>query len=76
MGLRRTTIELDEQLLADAQRVLGLPTMRSTVEEALRRVLAEADREFADRRQRQLEYLRHPPEGLNLEVMASEDMWR
>lgn len=76
MGLRRTTIELDEQLLADAQRVLGQPTMRSTVEEALRRVLAEADREFAERRQRQLGYLRHPPEGLDLEVMASEDMWR
>ncbi len=76
MGVRRTTIELDEQLLAEAQRVLGQPTMRSTVEEALRRVIDKAAREHAERVERQRQYFLHPPEGLDLEVLASEDMWR
>ncbi len=76
MAVRRTTIELDEELLAQAQRILGQSTMRSTVEEALRRVIDDAAREHAERVERQREYFSHPPAGLDLEVMATEDMWR
>ncbi|HVL91528.1 MAG TPA: type II toxin-antitoxin system VapB family antitoxin, partial [Actinomycetota bacterium] len=40
---RRTTIEIDERLLERAKRALGLRTTRATVEEALRRVAADAE---------------------------------
>jgi Arc/MetJ family transcription regulator len=35
--LKRTTLEIDDELLARAKRALGSPTTRATVEEALRR---------------------------------------
>ena len=43
--VKRTTIELDEELLRRAKRALGGGTTRATVEEALRRAadLAEAE---------------------------------
>ena len=35
--IRRTTVEIDEELLARAKRALGRETTRGTIEEALRR---------------------------------------
>jgi Arc/MetJ family transcription regulator len=45
----RTNIELDDELVAKAMRILGLTTKRATVEEALRRVInREAKRQALD----------------------------
>ena len=46
---KRTTIEIDEHLLARAKRALGAPTTRATVEEALRRAADSAEDEQAER---------------------------
>ncbi|HET6182002.1 MAG TPA: type II toxin-antitoxin system VapB family antitoxin [Acetobacteraceae bacterium] len=35
----RTNIDIDDQLLAEAQAVTGLPTKKAVVEEALRRIV-------------------------------------
>ena len=50
--LKRTTIEIDDELLARAKRALGETTARATVEEALRRVadaIEELNRSGKDR---------------------------
>ena len=76
MATKRTTVEIDPELVAEAQRLLGLDSMRATIEEALRRAV-EAD--AADRAQRRLlalEHLRTLDKHLDLEVLASEEMWR
>jgi Arc/MetJ family transcription regulator len=72
---KRTTIEIDERLLAEAKRSLGQPTMRGTVEEALRRAVAAADADAASRAQRQREYLRELGRSVDVEVLTSEQMW-
>lgn len=74
--MKRTTIEIDEDLLARAKRALGLGTTRATVEEALRRAADQADAEFAERRERQLRYLETIGESVDLDVLASGEMWR
>lgn len=43
----RTNIELDEALLAEAMEATGLTTKRATVEEALRRLVANHQRRRA-----------------------------
>jgi Arc/MetJ family transcription regulator len=46
MSVRKTSVEIDEELLAAVQRVLSTATIKETVEEAFREVLrAEARRE-------------------------------
>jgi Arc/MetJ family transcription regulator len=72
----RTTIELDEELLAEAKRELGMPTTRATVEEALRVATEVSKREREDRRARQREYFRALREHADLDVLKSEEMWR
>jgi Arc/MetJ family transcription regulator len=74
--MKRTTIEIDEDLLARAKRALGLGTTRATVEEALRRAADQADAEFAELRERQLRLLQNFDAGIDAQVLASEDMWR
>ncbi|MGI8983605.1 MAG: type II toxin-antitoxin system VapB family antitoxin [Acidimicrobiales bacterium] len=74
--VRRTTIEIDEELLARAKLALGEKTTRATVEEALRRAADAAEEEFARRRARQLDYLRRLGEWADLDVLASDEMWR
>lgn len=74
--IKRTTIEIDEELLARAKRALGSPTTRATVEEALRRAAEEAEDEFEERRARQLAYLDSLATYADLEVLASDEMWR
>ena len=74
--LKRTTIEIDDQLLARAKRALGSPTTRATVEEALRRAADSAEDEFKERAERQRQFFETLDQHLDLEVLKSEDMWR
>ncbi|MBA2323799.1 MAG: type II toxin-antitoxin system VapB family antitoxin [Actinomycetota bacterium] len=76
MSVRRTTIEIDEDLLARAKRALGLDTTRATVEEALRQATQRAETEFADRAERQRNLLRRLPAIVDIDVLASNEMWR
>ena len=43
----RTNIEIDDELLAEAQRVAGTPTKRATVEYALRELVRRRQRRSA-----------------------------
>jgi Arc/MetJ family transcription regulator len=74
--VRRTTIEIDEELLGRAKRALGLATKRATVEEALRRAAEQAEAEGEARAARQREYLASLAARTDLEVLASDRMWR
>ena len=74
--LKRTTIEIDVELLGRAKRALGAPTARAAVEEALRRAAASAEDEHERRARRQLEYLDHLSDYADLDVLASDEMWR
>ncbi|MEO6121781.1 MAG: type II toxin-antitoxin system VapB family antitoxin [Acidimicrobiales bacterium] len=74
--LRRTTIELDEELVADAKRALGTRTTRATVEMALRMA---ADASGAERERRaagQRRYLDGLASRTDIELLGSDDMWR
>lgn len=73
---KRTTIELDEQLLARAKRALGQVTTRATVEEALRRAADAAEREQGERAEQQLRYLQRLHRHADRNVLRSEEMWR
>jgi Arc/MetJ family transcription regulator len=73
---KRTTIELDEELLARAKRALGSRTTRATVEEALRRAAEQAEGERERRRADQMRYLEELPKHADLGVLISEEMWR
>jgi Arc/MetJ family transcription regulator len=74
--IKRTTIEIDDQLLTRAKRALGCPTTRATIEEALRRAAEQAEDEQDERAARQRDYLRLLPTRVDLEVLASDEMWR
>lgn len=74
--IKRTTIEIDVELLARAKRALGSPTTRATVEEALRRAAEEAEDEQEERKARLREHLATLAERVDLEVLASDEMWR
>ena len=73
---KRTTIEVDEQLLERAKRALALPTTRATVEEALSRAAEQAEKEQEARAARRRYYLETLPEHVDLEVLASDEVWR
>ena len=73
---KRTTIEIDEQLLRRAKRALGATTTRATVEEALRLAAEGAESEQADRIDRQHRYLERLGTRVDLAVLSSEEMWR
>ena len=73
---KRTTIELDDELVARAREALGAKTTRATVEEALRRAAASAEDEGARRAEGQIRYLVGLPDLVDIDVLASEEMWR
>jgi Arc/MetJ family transcription regulator len=74
--IKRTTIEIDEQLLARAKRALGCPTTRATVEEALRRAAEQGESDHDERAARLRQYFETLSEHVDLEVLASDEMWR
>lgn len=73
---KRTTIEIDEELLARAKRALGCPTTRATVEEALRQVATQAEHARDERATKQRQYLDRLSQRIDVDVLASEEMWR
>jgi Arc/MetJ family transcription regulator len=73
---KRTTIEIDEDLLMRAKRALGCTTTRATVEEALRRAATEAEHAQDERAARQRRYLKRLAQHVDVKVLASEEMWR
>jgi Arc/MetJ family transcription regulator len=73
---RRTTIEIDEALLARAQEALGCRTMRATVEEALRRAAEIAEDERVRLAEAQREYFRRVDAHIDLDVLRSDEMWQ
>lgn len=73
---KRTTIEIDEDLLERAKRALGCPTTRATVEEALRRAAEQAECADDARAARQRDFLTHLATHVDLDVLASDEMWR
>ena len=74
--VRRTTIEIDEELLARAQAALGCSTMRATVEEALRRAADLASDERERLAEAQGRYFDSFGAHVDLDVLASDEMWR
>lgn len=74
--IRRTTIELDEDLLARAQEALGCRTMRATVEEALRHAAETAEHEQERLAEAQREYFRRFEAHIDLDVLRSDQMWQ
>jgi Arc/MetJ family transcription regulator len=74
--IKRTTVEIDDQLLARAKRALGSPTARATIEEALRRAAEQAEDEQAERAARLREHLASLDTRVDLAVLASDEMWR
>ena len=74
--VKRTTIEIDEELLARAKRALGGTTTRWTIEEALRRAAQGAEDEATRRAAGQRRYLETLAKHADPMVLASEAMWR
>ncbi len=74
--IKRTTIEIDQELLERAREALGETTMRRTVEEALRRVAGDVAAERARRAANQRRYLERLTRRMDPSVLASEEMWR
>lgn len=74
--VKRTTIEIDLELLERAKEALGEPTTRRTVEEALRRASESVEAEQERRAARQRRYLETFGSRADLVVLASEEMWR
>jgi len=73
---KRITIEVDEALVARAQRAMGSRTIRGTVEEALRRAVDNAERSQVERADRQRKYLAALAGHVDLSVLASGEAWR
>jgi Arc/MetJ family transcription regulator len=73
---KRTTIEIDEELLARAKRALGHATTRATVEDALRRAADLAESEQGERMARQKRFFDRLAGRVDASVLRSEDMWR
>lgn len=69
-------IEIDEDLLNQANKVLGEATARATVEEALRRSAAGTETERAHRAAKQRRYLEQLSLRVDVAVLAAEKMWR
>ncbi len=73
---KRTTIDIDEELLARAKRALGHTTTRATVEDALRRAAEGAENEHSLRAARQMRYFDGIGARVDVSVLLSEEMWR
>lgn len=74
--VKRTTIELDEELLARAKRALGRTTTRETVEEALRLAADAGEAQQAARAAGQRRYLERLGRRVDTDVLQSDEMWR
>ncbi|GAB94916.1 Arc/MetJ family transcription regulator [Kineosphaera limosa] len=75
MAVKRTTIELDEGLVAQAVAATG-GTLRATVEQALRLLIAEDHQDEQRHRARLDRHLRGVPDGVDVSVLLSGEQWR
>jgi len=73
---RRTTIELDEDLVTRAKKALGAKTTRAAVEAALQRVVDSVEGDRDRRAAGQRAYLEHLSDLADIDVLNSEEMWR
>ena len=74
--VKRTTIEIDQELLARAKHALGEATTRGTVEHALRLAADTAETARQGRARKQQAYLDRIGRRLDVKVLVSEDMWQ
>lgn len=75
MPVKRTTIELDETLTEQAL-IATAGTLRSTVEEGLRLVIAQSRRD-EERRQDVLDrHLANAAKSVDFDVLLSGEAWR
>ena len=74
--IRRTTIELDEDLVAEARVVLGQLTVRATVEEALRRAIQSGQLTDRGRRAGQIDAMKRASLLIEEQVLLSNAAWR
>ena len=74
--IRRTTIELDEDLVAEAREVLGQSTFRATVEEALRRAVQSGRSTDRNRRAEQIDAMKRVAKLIEQDVLLSGEAWR
>lgn len=74
--VRRTTIELDQDLVNRAKKALGAKTTRATVEEALRRAVQAREGERERLAAGQRAYLQRLIARADVKVLRSEEMWR
>lgn len=75
MSVKRTTIELDEELAETAQAATG-GTLRATVEQGLRMVI-DASATEAQRRRTAVERHRATAlDGIDVDVLLSGEAWR
>jgi Arc/MetJ family transcription regulator len=74
--IRRTTIDLDEELVAEAQSVLGQATIRATVEEALRQAVRTGKTAERERRQLQIDAMKRASRLIDNDVLLSNEAWR
>lgn len=75
MPVKRTTIELDEDLVKAAQRVTG-QTVRATVEEGLRILLAQAELERQTKRSRVSAHFDVAHAAVDVAVLQNDEAWR
>lgn len=75
MSVKRTTVELDEVLVAEAVDVTG-GTLRATVEQGLRLVIER--RHDDDRRCQEIldRHLASAADGIDVDVLMSGEGWR
>lgn len=75
MTVKRTTIELDDELLRAAQAVSG-ETLRATVERALRQMVAGAETQAEARRQKIADHLGRAGAEIDVDSLLSDQAWR
>jgi Arc/MetJ family transcription regulator len=74
--IRRTTIELDEDLVNAARSMLGQSTLRGTVEVALRRAVQEGKADQRAERKKQIDAIKRLSSLIDKDVLLSGEAWR
>lgn len=74
--MRRTTVEIDDEVLTRAKKALGVEQTKEAVDAALRRVADDEQERFQELRRKQLAIFRFIQEHSDLEVLRDRDtMW-
>jgi Arc/MetJ family transcription regulator len=74
--IKRTTIEIDQELLDRARAALGETTTRGTVERALRLVADSTETDRSRKAVNQVRYLKQLIKRVDISVLVSEEMWQ